>query len=209
MKRKVSVSFLSSKNKEEDLIKLGATDTDYIHVDVMDGKFVKNKNLPFKLLDRLSYTLQKRLDVHLMVNKPNKFIEEYATLNSEYITIHVELPKEVIDSSIELIKSYGIKCGLAIKPNTDINLLKDYLDKIDLILVMSVEPGSGGQEFISETPDRIAKIKELIGKKKIAINVDGGINDKTIKYLDKANIVVSGSYVVNSDSFVDAIKSLR
>ena len=89
MKRKVSVSFLSSKNKEEDLIKLGATDTDYIHVDVMDGKFVKNKNLPFKLLDRLSYTLQKRLDVHLMVNKPNKFIEEYATLNSEYITIHV------------------------------------------------------------------------------------------------------------------------
>lgn len=209
MKRKVSVSFLSSKNKEEDLIKLGATDTDYIHVDVMDGKFVKNKNLPFKLLDRLSYTLQKRLDVHLMVNKPNKFIEEYATLNSEYITIHVELPKEVIDSSIELIKSYGIKCGLAIKPNTDINLLKDYLDRIDLILVMSVEPGSGGQEFISETPDRIAKIKELIGKKKIAINVDGGINDKTVKYLDKANIVVSGSYVVNSDSFVDAIKSLR
>lgn len=209
MKRKVSVSFLSSKNKEEDLIKLGATDTDYIHVDVMDGKFVKNKNLPFKLLDRLSYTLQKRLDVHLMVNKPSKFIEEYATLNSEYITIHVELPKEVIDSSIELIKSYGIKCGLAIKPNTDINLLKDYLDRIDLILVMSVEPGSGGQEFISETPDRIAKIKELIGKKKIAINVDGGINDKTVKYLDKANIVVSGSYVVNSDSFVDAIKSLR
>lgn len=209
MKRKVSVSFLSSKNKEEDLIKLGATDTDYIHVDVMDGKFVKNKNLPFKLLDRLSYTLQKRLDVHLMVNKPNKFIEEYATLNSEYITIHVELPKEVIDSSIELIKSYGIKCGLAIKPNTDINLLKDYLDRIDLILVMSVEPGSGGQEFISETPDRIAKIKELIGKKKIAIHVDGGINDKTVKCLDKANIVVSGSYVVNSDSFMDAIKSLR
>ena len=209
MKRKVSVSFLSSKNKEEDLIKLGATDTDYIHVDVMDGKFVKNKNLPFKLLDRLSYTLQKRLDVHLMVNKPNKFIEEYATLNSEYITIHVELPKEVIDSSIELIKSYGIKCGLAIKPNTDINLLKDYLDKIDLILVMSVEPGSGGQEFIGETPNRIAKIKELLGKKKIAISVDGGINDKTVKYLDKANIVVSGSYVVNSDSFMDAIKSLR
>ncbi len=209
MKRKVSVSFLSSKNKEEDLIKLGATDTDYIHVDVMDGKFVKNKNLPFKLLDRLSYTLQKRLDVHLMVNKPNKFIEEYATLNSEYITIHVELPKEVVDSSIELIKSYGVKCGLAIKPNTDINLLKDYLDRIDLILVMSVEPGSGGQEFIGETPNRIAKIKELIGKKKIAINVDGGINDKTVKFLDKANIVVSGSYVVNSDSFVDAIKSLR
>lgn len=209
MKRKVSVSFLSSKNKEEDLIKLGATDTDYIHVDVMDGKFVKNKNLPFKLLNRLSYTVLKRLDVHLMVNKPSKFIEEYATLNSEYITIHVELPKEVIDSSIELIKSYGIKCGLAIKPNTDINLLKDYLDRIDLILVMSVEPGSGGQEFISKTPNRIAKIKELIGKKKIAINVDGGINDKTVKYLDKANIVVSGSYVVNSDSFMDAIKSLR
>lgn len=209
MKRKVSVSFLSSKNKEDDLIRLGATDTDYIHVDVMDGKFVKNKNLPFKLLDRLSYVLQKRLDVHLMVNKPNKFIDEYATLNTEYITIHVELPEEIINSSIELIKSYGIKCGLAIKPNTDIELLKKYLDKIDLILVMSVEPGSGGQEFIKETPERIAKIKELIGKKKIAINVDGGINDTTVKNLDKANIVVSGSYIINSNSFMDAIKSLR
>ena len=87
--------------------------------------------------------------------------------------------------------------------------MRSYLDRIDLILVMSVEPGSGGQEFISETPNRIAKIKELIGKKKIAINVDGGINDKTVKCLDKANIVVSGSYVVNSDSFMDAIKSLR
>ena len=127
---KVSASFLSCKDLVKDLVKLNETDVDYIHVDIMDGKFVKNKNLPFKLLDRLSYTLLKRLDVHLMVNKPNKFIEEYATLNSEYITIHVELPKEVIDSSIELIKSYGIKCGLAIKPNTDINLLKDYLDRI-------------------------------------------------------------------------------
>ena len=207
---KVSVSILKEYDRLINAVKkVNDSNADFLHIDVMDGKFVKNKNLPFKLLDRLSYTLLKRLDVHLMVNKPNKFIEEYATLNSEYITIHVELPKEVIDSSIELIKSYGIKCGLAIKPNTDINLLKDYLDRIDLILVMTVEPGSGGQEFISETPDRIAKIKELIGKKKIAINVDGGINDKTVKYLDKANIVVSGSYVVNSDSFVDAIKSLR
>ena len=164
MKRKVSVSFLSSKNKEEDLIKLGATDTDYIHVDVMDGKFVKNKNLPFKLLDRLSYTLLKRLDVHLMVNKPNKFIEEYATLNSEYITIHVELPKEVIDSSIELIKSYGIKCGLAIKPNTDINLLKDYLDRIDLILAIL-----SGVSLINSCPPLpgstlITNIKSILSK---------------------------------------------
>lgn len=209
MRKKVSVSFLSSKNPEEDLFKLGGTDVDYIHVDVMDGKFVKNKVFPFKLLDRMSYVLQKRLDVHLMVNKPYKFIEEYATLNTEYITIHVELDKDVISSSIELIKSYGIKCGLAIKPNTDIETLKDYLDCIDLILVMSVEPGKGGQEFIESTDDKISKIKSMIGKRKISINVDGGINDKTVKRLDKANIVVSGSYVINSSDFQESINSLR
>ena len=143
MKKKVSVSFLSSKDIINDLIDIEASSADYIHVDVMDGKFVKAKNLPFKYLDRMSYILKKRLDVHLMVKDPTKYIEKYATLNSEYITIHVELGD--LDKYLEQIKSYGIKCGLAINPDTDINLLKDYLNKIDLILVMSVFPGAGGQ----------------------------------------------------------------
>lgn len=206
--KKVSVSFLSSKNVVNDLIDLEATDVDFIHVDVMDGKFVKNKNLPFKTLDRMSYVLKKRLDVHLMVKKPIKFIEKYATLNTEYITIHVELG-DSINECLDLIKSYGIKCGLAINPDTDVETLRDYLDKIDMILVMSVVPGQGGQSFIEETTMRIDKIKDMIKKRKIVINVDGGINENTIFKVSKADIVVSGSYIISKENFQDGIDKLR
>jgi len=209
LKKKISVSFLSSKDVINDLLYLEATDVDFIHVDVMDGKFVKNKNLPFRILDRMSYVLKKRLDVHLMVKEPKKYIEKYATLNSEYITIHVELPKEKIEESIELIKSYGIKCGLAVNPDTDLNLLKDYLNEIDMILIMSVMPGYGGQEFIKETINRIEELKKMIGKKKIVINVDGGINDKTVKNVEQSDIVVSGSFIIKSEDFQQQISLLR
>lgn len=209
MKKKISVSFLSSKDIIDDLVELESTNVDYIHVDVMDGKFVKNKNLPFKSLDRLSYVLKKRLDVHLMVKKPIKFIEKYATLNTEYITIHAELDDKIKDEAIDVITSYGIKCGLAINPNTDIKILENYLDKIDMILVMSVEPGKGGQSFIEESTQRISDIKTMIKKRKILINVDGGINDKTISKVVDADIVVSGSYVINSDDFQGRINELR
>ena len=201
MKKKVSVSFLSSKDVIGDLIELDTTSADYIHVDVMDGKFVKNKYLPFKVLDKMAYVMKKRLDVHLMVKDPSKYIIRYATLNSEYITIHVELGKK--------LDSYGIKCGLAINPNTDIIELTPYLDRIDLILVMSVEPGRGGQSFIDTTTKRIDDIKKMIGKRKILINVDGGINKDTIGKVSNSDIVVSGSYVVGSDNFEEAITSLK
>ena len=208
MKKKVSVSFLSSKNQIDDLIDLEATNTDFIHVDEMDGKFVKNKNTQFKVLDRMSYVLKKRLDVHLMVKNPIKLIEKYATLNTEYITLHVELGDKILDYYAR-IKSYGIKCGLAINPDTDVDSIKDYLDYIDLILVMSVIPGAGGQSFIEETTERISKIKEIIKKRKILISVDGGINNDTVKKVSGADIVVSGSYVVCSDEFQDRIDALR
>ena len=205
--KKVSVSFLSSKDVINDLIDLEASNCDYIHVDVMDGKFVKNKKLPFKVLDRMSYVMKKRLDVHLMVNDPTKFIDQYATLNTEYITIHVELGD--INKYLDLIKTFGIKCGIAINPDTDIKLLEEYLDKIDLILVMSVFPGAGGQSFMEETTDRINKIKSMIDKRNILISVDGGINDKTISKVSNSDIVVSGSYIINGDDFQEKINSLR
>lgn len=208
MKRKVSVSFLSSKNVIDDLIDLEATDTDFIHVDEMDGKFVKNKNTQFKILDRMSYVLQKRLDVHLMVKNPSKLIEKYITLNTEYITLHVELGDKILDYYNQ-IKSYGIKCGLAINPDTDIESIKDYLDYIDLILVMSVTPGAGGQSFMEETTNRILKIKDMIKKKKILISVDGGINSDTVKKVDGVDIVVSGSFVIKSEDFQTQIDKLR
>lgn len=206
---KVSVSYLSSKNLKEDLRKLNVTNADYIHVDVMDGHFVKNKSLPFKKIKDISTYTSKRLDVHLMVKNPLKFIDDYASLNTEFITIHVETKN--VDKSLDLISSYGIRSGLAIKPDTDLKELIPYLDKIDLILVMSVNPGLGGQPFIDNTIDRIKELKSLLvsQNKKIKISVDGGINDEVAKRLKDIDILVSGSYITSSEDFQYQIYKLR
>jgi len=209
MEKKVSVSFLSSKNEKKDLIKLNRTSADYIHVDVMDGHFVRKRNKPFKRLYKMSNVISKRLDVHLMEKKPYKNINNFALLNTEYITIHVEIDK--VDEYLDQIKDYGIKCGLAINPDTDISMLDPYLEKIDLILIMSVKPGKGGQEFIEDTIKKILKIKKVIVSKKLKIklSVDGGINDEIAKRLDFVDIIVSGSYVIGNDDFESAINAIR
>ena len=202
---KISVSFLTSKNIKKDLLTLDKTSTNYIHVDVMDSKFVEKENEPFKELKGLN--LSKPLDVHLMVEDPLSYILKYKDLNTKYITIHHEIDKNKIEL-LDIIKSYNIKCGIAINPDTDIEVLKQYLDKIDLILLMSVYPGKGGQSFIEETTKRIKKVKEMIKGKNIIINVDGGINDKSISKVQQADMVVSGSYILNGD-YEKQIKSLR
>lgn len=206
---KISVSYLSSNDIASDLRKLNVTNADYIHVDVMDGKFVKNKTLPFKKMKDIHKYTNKRLDVHLMVKKPLKYIEDYATLNTEFITIHVE--NKYIDKSFDLIESYGIKKGLSIKPETSLDVLIPYLDKVDLILVMSVEPGQGGQSFIEGTIDRIKELKKMLLEynSKALISVDGGINDEIAKKLKDADILVSGSYVISSDDFQYQIFKLK
>ena len=207
---KVSASFLSSYYIEEDIMKLNETDVDFIHVDVMDGKFVRKKTLPFRAMKNIYKFTSKRLDVHLMTIKPQKLIKKYAQLNTEYITIHVEL-EEDIDALIDLVHNYGIKCGLSIKPNTPIEVLDPYLDKIDMVLFMSVEPGKGGQEFIPETLVKIKEFKKKIKeqKKNIVISVDGGIHLDNCKKLRQADIIVSGSCIINSDNFQDTITKLR
>ena len=209
---KVAASFLSSNNKAKDLEKLNLTTIDYIHVDYMDGKFVKQKSLPFRELKKVYKYTSKRLDVHLMAVKPAKLIKKFASLNTEFITIHLEINEDK-HKLINLIHKYGIKAGLSIKPDTDINLLKDYLDEIEMILVMSVEPGMGGQKFIQESENRVRTIRNMLaalGKSNILINVDGGINDETIKYVeDHVDIVVSGSYITNSSNFQDSIDKLK
>lgn len=207
---KVSASFLSSKNIPKDLEKLNDTDVDYIHVDIMDGKFVKNKTMPFREMRHIYEYTSKRLDVHLMVEDPSKYIPLYAELNTEYITFHVEVLED-IKKNIDLIKSYSIKAGLAIKPNTKINELIPYLPFIDLILIMSVEPGEGGQAFIEESENRVNEVRELINSYNLdcVINIDGGINNETVKKCNNCDIVVAGSYIINGDNFQDKISSLR
>ena len=207
---KVSVSFLSSKNIPMDLVKLNNTDVDYIHVDIMDGKFVPNKTMPFSEMKHISEYTSKRLDVHLMVANPSKYIPLYAELNTEYITFHVEVDED-IEANLQLIKSYSIKCGLSIKPDTKVSSLVPYLPYLDYILVMSVEPGMGGQKFIEKSEAKINEVRALLDSYGVeaVISVDGGVTDKTIDSCKNCDIVVSGSYVINSDNFQEKISSLR
>jgi len=208
---KISASFLTSKDKARDLKRLNLTDVDYIHVDYMDGKFVNNKSLPFRKLKKIYKYTSKRLDVHLMTKKPEKLIRKFANLNTEYITIHVEIDRN-IEKIINMIHAYGIKAGLSVKPNTDIKTLLPYIDKIDLILVMGVEPGRGGQSFIKDTSNKIKEIKDMLienNLENVLISVDGGINQETKEEASMADILVSGNYITSSNNFQDKITSLR
>ena len=207
----VSVSFLSSNNPAKDLRLLNDTDCDFIHVDIMDGKFVKNKTMPFREMKKISKFTSKRLDVHLMVSKPLNYIKKYARLNTDSITIHVEIDED-INKLIQTIKSYSIKAGLAIKPNTNVRDLIPYLPYINMILVMSVEPGEGGQSFIEGTDKKIKEIRDLLKSydlDDIIISVDGGVNAESINKCRLCDRVVSGSYILSSNNFSERIDSLR
>lgn len=205
----ISTSFLSSKNIPKDLVELNETTTDYIHVDVMDGKFVKNKTMPFSEMSKIYKYTSKRLDVHLMCMDAEKYIKDYAKLNAEFITIHVESMK--VKENLELIHSYSIKSGLAINPDTPVKEIIPYLPLTDLILIMSVEPGRGGQKFIKESEDKIKEVREILKEYKMdkLISCDGGINKVTRKYVSKCDMIVSGSYITNSNDFEASIESLR
>ena len=207
---KISASFLSSNNIPEDLTKLNNTDVDYIHVDIMDGKFVPNKTMPFREMRHIYEYTSKRLDVHLMVEDPSKYIPLYAELNTEYITIHVEIEEDIL-KDLELIKSYSIKCGLAISPDTKVNALIPYLPYLDYVLIMSVYPGRGGQEFIPGTEDKLKEVRALLDSYNIkaVLSVDGGIDNITKDKCSVADILVSGSYIIKSDNFQEKISSLR
>ena len=205
---KLSVSILNSKDRKEMIDKLNNANISYIHMDVMDGKFVSQNTLSFQELRELSSFSNKKLDVHLMMDNPEEYINNIKDLNNiENITIHLEIDKD-IKKILSMIKSLGIKRGISIKPNTDINKLLPYLNDIDLILVMTVEPGLGGQPFIETSTARLKEIKKLIKDKDILIEVDGGINSNTINLVKDADIVVVGSYITCSDDPISKINSL-
>lgn len=196
---KVSVSILSSSIKPQDIVKkLDNTKADFIHVDIMDGIFVENKTWTISEVKKIVSYSKLPLDVHLMVEKPSKYIEDYALLNTSYITFHYETVKN-IDKMIDEIKNYGLKVGIAINPETDEKVLYPYLSKIDQVLVMSVHPGKSGQSFIETTPNKIENLKQEIihQNAKTIISVDGGINDETGKLcVDKGvDMLVSASYI--------------
>lgn len=210
---KINVSILSSTIKPQDIVKeLDNTNADAIHIDIMDGKFVKNKTWTIGEITKITKYSSFPLDVHLMVNNPSKYIEDYAMLNTNNITFHYEAV-ENIDKMINEIKDYGLKVGIAVNPDTDIKNIFPYLDRIDLVLVMSVYPGKSGQTFIEKTVDRIKELKEYITENdlKTFISVDGGINNETGELCKDAgaDILVSASYIHNDIKHnIDILKNI-
>ena len=204
----ISVSFLKNKDGNiETINKLNNTSCDYIHIDIMDGKFTKNKNFEYGEIEELFKNNKKRLDVHLMVEDAYSYIEDYIKLKPDFITFHIE-SKSDINKCIKLVKDNNIKVGLAINPETRIYSILPYINDIDLVLVMSVVPGEGGQAFIKDVVKKINELKALQRKYKYVINVDGGINNETIKLVN-SDMIVSGSYITMSDNFNENINKLK
>ncbi len=196
---KVSVSILSSSINASDIVKkLDNTLADYIHIDIMDGKFVENKTWTFSEIKKITSYSRLPLDVHLMVDNPKKYIEDYALLDTDTITFHYEAVKDV-NEMIDYVKDYGLKVGIAISPDTPANVLFPYLNSIDEIIVMSVYPGKSGQSFINESVDKIRELRNKIDElgSRCVINVDGGINDETGLLCKEAGVdmLVSASFI--------------
>lgn len=208
---KIAVSFLKSKyNLIETIDKINNTDVEFIHVDIMDGDFVPNKSFTYEDVNNVLKTINKKLDIHLMVANPLDYIIKFKNLKPEYITIHSEIDKNINDL-IYLIKSYGIKVGIAINPKTSTKCIEKYLSIIDNVLIMSVEPGMGGQKFMNSILYKIDVLDKLRKENNYnyLISIDGGINDDTIKYVKNVDYVVSGSYICMSDDYQKQINSLR
>lgn len=208
---KISVSFLSSKfNTKETINKIDNSQADYIHVDFMDGKFVDNKNFTPTQINNLLKDVNKPLDVHLMVANPLKYLDTFAYLKTEYLTFHYEAvkdPKTIIDA----IKQLGIKVGMSIKPHTSIGEIKPYLEDLDMVLVMSVEPGQGGQEFMTFVLTKVEDLKRLKKQYNYIISIDGGIDEYTSSLALDAGVdmLVSGSFICQHDDFDNQIDLLK
>ena len=183
---------------------------DWIHVDVMDGHFVPNISIGVPVVKSLGKVARIPLDVHLMIENPEKYIEPFAKAGANIITFHYEATQDKTDEVIELIRSFGCKVGISIKPKTNQEVLFPYLDKIDMVLVMTVEPGFGGQEFMGYCAQKIPYIRAK-APESLIVQVDGGINEQTAKICKGlgANSLVAGSYIYGSDDIKSAIESLR
>ena len=213
MKNFVSVSILSSDfmNLYDDIKTIEKSGADMLHFDVMDGIFVNNISFGFPILKTVNKNTDMHLDVHLMITDPLRYIKECQEGGADTITFHIESESDA-DATIKAIKETGAKVGLSVKPNTPFEAVKPYMDKIDMLLVMTVEPGFGGQSFIEEMLDKIAEVRNYIKENNlnVDIQVDGGINSETAKLAAKAgaNNMVAGSYLFKAENMGEAVKLL-
>ena len=211
----IAPSILSAdfSDLKSDILMVNESKADWFHVDIMDGVFVPNISFGMPVLKSINEYATKTLDVHLMIVNPEKYIQKFAELGSNILTIHYEVSKDTLRESIKDIKKHGMKAGVAINPDTNTNVLEDHIDDIDLVCIMGVFPGFSGQKFIEATYKRCKEVKKLINKHKsdTLIEVDGGVTIHNAKKLIEcgANVLVSGSHVFKHENPKEIISKLK
>lgn len=211
---KIAPSILSADFSKlgEDIEKLHNAGADFIHIDVMDGRFVPNISFGMPIIKAIRNRTDKVFDVHLMIEEPSKYIDDFIEAGADLITIHYEAEKH-IDRAIQYIKSKGVKAAVALNPGTPTTVLKDIISELDMVLIMSVNPGFGGQKFIKYSIDKIKEVKAMSEKvnKDLLIQVDGGIDPSNVLDVIKAgaNVIVAGSAVFKNGEIEKNISLLR
>ena len=210
----VAPSLLSANflNLERDIEMLNRSEADWIHLDIMDGVFVPNISFGFAITNLLKKVTKKTLDTHLMIVQPEKFLNEVKEMGSTYMNVHYEATIH-LHRTIQAIRSHGMKPAVTLNPHTPVAVLEDIISDVDMVLLMSVNPGFGGQKFINNTLKKVSQLKELILKTNSTalIEVDGGVNLDTGKMLVEAgaDVLVAGSFVFSSDNPEETIKKLK